>query len=105
MYIGHGSEDITMNQFFNDFVIVLTLMNVMDKLHDQSGHSKLAIWINYESNCKAGVSRCNLQTFANMTMTMKYIYLNLTLYIQWIVNIACMKYSKKKYYECSYSKL
>ena len=24
-----------------------------------------------------------------MTMTMKYIYLNPTLYIHWIVNIAC----------------
>ena len=24
-----------------------------------------------------------------MTMTMKYIYLNPTLYIQWIINIAC----------------
>ena len=36
-----------------------------------------------------GVGLCLFVKYNEMTMTMKYIYLNPTLYIQWIVIIAC----------------
>ena len=37
-------------------------------------------------------------------MTMKYIYLNPTLYIQWIINIACIKCGSKNTNHIKYSK-
>ena len=49
-------------------------------------------------HCNSSVSRYTTRTLLineveclimTMTMTIKYIYLNPTLYIQWIVNIAC----------------